>query len=103
MIEEDLKRIREAENDALRRIEEAEKRSKEEIEESKKIIRKEIEEERKKVLMEIDEMKWNAEEEGKREAEKIIEDYRARVREIEKIDEGQIKHVAREVMKEILG
>lgn len=103
MIEDEIKRIREAENSALRRIQEAEKRSKEQIEEGKRSILKEIGEKRKKLLEEIERWKKSADAEGKMEGEKIFEEYKKKADSIKKISEAQIKDVAREVILEIFG
>ncbi len=103
MIQEEIKRIREAENRALQRIQEAEQRSKEMVEEGKKEIMKEIEERRKKLLEEIERWKKSADAEGKVEGEKILQEYREKAEKIQGIPEARVKEVAREVLLEILG
>ncbi len=101
MIESDLKRIREAERSALLRIEKAEKESKEKIENAKKEIRANIEREREEILKKIEVWKEEADEEGKREADKILTEYRERVKEIESIGEDRINEIAIEVLRDI--
>ncbi len=102
MIQDEIKRIREAENDALLRMERAEKESKEKVEIAKKEIRKRIETEREELLKKIDEWKDEAEKQGKIEAEKILAEYQKNVKDIEKIEASTIREVASEVLKEIL-
>lgn len=101
MIEDEIKRIREAENSALSRIQEAERRSKERVEEEKKRILRDIEERRKRLLEEVEVWKKNAEVEGRMEGEKILEEYQEKVKKIKGISEQKIQEVAKEVILEI--
>ncbi len=103
MIESDLKRIREAENNALAKIEEAENESKAKIENAKKEIRIKIEKEREELLNQIEKWKDEADMEGKMEAEKILAEYRERVREIESVSQEKINEVAIEVLRDLFG
>jgi len=101
MIEEEIKKIRDAESRALQRNQEAERISKEVVEEGKRKIMEEIEERRKKLVEEIEKWKRSADADGKLQGEKILEEYREKVKKIEKIGEDRIKEVAQEIITEI--
>jgi len=101
MIEDEIKRIREAEENAVSRIQEAERKSKKRVEEEKKRILKDIEERRKKLLEEIEVWKKNAEVEGRIEGAKILEEYQEMAKKIKGISEQKIQEVAKEVLLQI--
>ena len=102
MIEDDIKKVREAEVSALKRIQEAEIKSKEKVEEAKKEIREEIERKRAELLQEIENWKTAAEMEGKMRADEILSEYSEKVEKIKEIDEARIKEVSQEVLTSFL-